>query len=567
MKRRDFIKKSAQGTAALFYAHQVIANEAGDVRLKTEAQKKLPGKLENVNTTDIADAIRLGCRTMQNVFNADDNQIPFFGSEVYPKASLRFSSAHSESHIPGRHLNALLSAEEAIGLELEEEAIENHRRAAFFSYSGPYKLPLNRQKIGGPLVNFCPHNLREGFHALYALTKYRNDNKARELAEQSIATIFDLWNPDSGWDVQRFDAAGLNFQKCQGFIHGEGRMLGPLVKYYRATGYAPALQLALILKEKATAEFFSPGGDYDKERFITRHSHSITCVLSSLAQLADLLCDSALMTRVKAFYDNGLREMRDEIGWSAELVYQKGSDHGEANNTGDILETALILGRWGYHEYYHDAERILRCHLLPSQLRDISFISDPPNPHGKDGLRDVANRHLGAFGFPAPYGHMSVGKGRGGKISFNMDIVGGVVGSLCEAYREVARPGTGGAWVNLLFDHETSEMRVRSPYTHDCLYIEMKQSGPLFVRIPRWLNHDEVKVKGSKKAPIRTNGYLFFGNIPAGQVIRIYFPLKETQITLSGRLHVHPIRVKLQGDAVAAMDNFGMNLTFFDPYE
>ena len=71
------------------------------------------GQLKDVNTTDISSAIRLGCRTMQSVFNADDRNIPFFSSSVRPHAELRFSSAHSESHVPGRHLNALLNAEDA----------------------------------------------------------------------------------------------------------------------------------------------------------------------------------------------------------------------------------------------------------------------------------------------------------------------------------------------------------------------------------------------------------------------------------------------------------------------
>ena len=186
--------------------------------------------------------------------------------------------------------------------------------------------------------------------------------------------------------------------------------------------------------------------------------------MSSLAQLADLMQDSLLMRRVRAFYDNGLREIRDALGWVIESsLPDRPSDLGEVNNTGDILETALILGRWGYTEYYHDAERILRGHLLPSQLRDISFIEEPPNPDNEDGKRDVAARHCGAFGFPAPYGHAPLGKNL---ISFNMDIVGGAVGSLCEAYREVARFDEAGHWLNLLFDHETDAIKIESPYTH-----------------------------------------------------------------------------------------------------
>ena len=258
-------------------------------------------KVKCVNGTDITDAIRLGCRTMQNVFNADDNQVPFFRSTVRPSAALSFNAYASESHVPGRHLNALLNAEDAAGVELDESAVENHRRAAFLSYSGPVAFPLNRQTTDGPPVNFCPHNLREGFHALYALARYRNDDEASALAERSIADIVDLWSEEGGWDLNRLAALGLHYQECQGFLHGEARMLGPLVKLYRTTGCGPALELALVLKEKAIGEFFLPDGGFDSKRFATRHIHSITCVLSSLAQLADLVGDGSLMMRVKAF--------------------------------------------------------------------------------------------------------------------------------------------------------------------------------------------------------------------------------------------------------------------------
>lgn len=529
-----------------------------------EQSKSSTRRVANVDTRDIRSAILLGCGTMQNIFNADDNQIPFFTSTVRPQACLSFHTCHCESHVPGRHLNALLNAEDAAGIKLDESAVERHRQAAFFSYSGVVPLPLNRQTMGGPLVNFSPHNLREGFHALYALVKYRNDAKARDLAERSIVAIRKLWKPESGWDVEQLRKLELNYQACEGFVHGEGRMLGPLVKYYRATRHEPALELALLLKEKAVAEFFLEDGDYTRERFITTHGHSITCVMSSLAQLADLLHDAALMERVRRFYDRGLWKLRDEIGWSPETVFQKNSDHGEANNSGDILETALILGRWGYPQYYHDAERILRCHLLPSQLRDVSFIQDPPNPNGVDGLRDVARRHLGAFGFPAPYGHESVGEGRGHSISFNLDIVGGAVGSLNEAYRETTRLDAAGHWVNLLFDHETDAVEVQSPYTHHSLNVTVRKASPLFVRIPPWVDRKAIRVEGGGKTWQWHGPYLCFPTPTVGEPISIHFPLKEDEITLSGSVHIHPIRVRIRGDEVVAMENFGADLTFFD---
>jgi len=517
--------------------------------------------MQDVNTTDIVDAIRLGCRTMYRLFNADDNDIPFFDIEALPNARMSFSWAHSEAQVPGRFLNALLNAEDAAGIPVEDAAIDKITRAAFFAYGGAVPLPINRQEIGGPLVNFLPTQIREGFHALYALVKFRGSERARELAEASIATVFQFWDPADGWDYPRLEREhGLSIHKPSSFLNGLGRSIGPLVKYFRATGYGPALDLAVVLKEKAVDEYFTDTGAFQAAHGF--HGHSTTCVMSSLAQLADLTSDSNLLGRVKAFYDNGLWEIRDEIGWSIETTNPSPNHgRGEANNTGDILETALILGRWGHSQYYHDAERILRCHLLPSQLRDVSFITEPPNPENDDGKRDVANRIVGSFGLPAPYGHYPIGVAG---VKFNSDIVGGAVGSLCEAYREAARHDVAGHWVNLLVDHETPHISVRSPYTNPRLSIVLKRPGPLFVRLPPWVNPSTVEVAGAAE-PRRTNGYLFFPQPPISRAIDIAYPLAEQELRLKNPAGA--IRVRLRGDTVTAMDNLGADLTFFDPID
>ena len=545
------------------------------------------GKLNDVNTTDMLDAIRLGCRAMSNLFNADDDDIPFFDIVVRPHVKMSFSWAHSEAQVPGRFLNAMLSAENAAGVELDEEAVQKIARAAFFSFEGPVVLPLNRNESGGPLVNFLPHQIREGLHALYALVRYRQSSRAQELAEANIDAIREHWHLSTGWDYQWLERKyGLKCDIPSSFMNELGRAIGPLVKYYRATGYHPALDLAMEIKEKALNEFLTKDGEYHE--VFGYHCHSTTSTMSSLAQLADLTHDAVLLNRVKAFYDYGLWKIRDELGWCIETTRKEGGSfrngnsnygRGEVNSTGDILETALILGRWGYTQCFHDAERMLRCHLLPSQLRDVSFIDAPANPEGDDGKHDVADRLRGSFGFPAPYGHEPVNISM---VKFNTDIVGGSVASLCEAYRERTRSDAAGHWVNLLFDQETPQIKVESAYTHDALRIWPKESRPLFVRMPPWCNPNSIQVEGvpgtggtvvgtsdhgqdahaTPGMPRLSNGYLLFTGAIANRPITIRYPLKQQQITLKNP--AGPIRVRLKGDMVEAMDNHGADLTFFD---
>lgn len=291
-------------------------------------------KLRDVNTTDISDAIQLGCRCMCNCFNADDDDIPYFGANVRPEARLRGSS---ESHTPGRYLNALLNAEDALDIEIEEDAVDKHAKAAFFSYS---RLPLSLHRVSehtggeGTPTELRDHNLREGFHALYALAQYRDSERARELAKASIQVIIDYWGPNEEWDFERDLPVQIAPGSQNTFIQRLARAMGPLVKLYRATGHEPALELAVVLKNKALREYFQEDGGGSTEIF-GRHAHSTTCVLSSLAQLAALTQDESLMGRVKAFYDNGLEQMRDQIGWSIEVTDSEPGGRGEANNTGN----------------------------------------------------------------------------------------------------------------------------------------------------------------------------------------------------------------------------------------
>ena len=347
-----------------------------------------------------------------------------------------------------------------------------------------------------------------------------------------------------------------------------------------------ALDLALLLARKATTEFFLDDGSYDAERF-GGHTHSTTCVMSSLAQLADLTNDSVLLERVRKFYDNGLWEIRDEIGWVVEVGGPQSEVdclRGETNNSGDILETALILGARGHAQYFADAERIIRAHLLPSQLRDVSFIcSAAPPADGSpapDGEIDAAERLRGSWGFPAQHGHIPERLWQGAKprIGFNPDIVGGTTASLVAAVEALSSFDASRHSVNLWFDHETEHLCLRSPYTHPSLQVKLKTEGALFVRMPPWLPEQQLRVEAgvlpsvynpaSKSlhgigAPRRLGDWLVLPCPPTDEWITILFelPVFEQELTWRGR----SVRSRFRGDEVIAMENFNEKLAFFPP--
>jgi hypothetical protein len=114
--------------------------------------------------------------------------------------------------------------------------------------------------------------------------------------------------------------------------------------------------------------------------------------------------------------------------------------------------------------------------------------------------------------------------------------------------------------VNLLFDHDGPDVTVRSPYSAPCLTVTPKSVAPLWVRLPRWAQVQASTLPGAR----REGDWLLFPAPEPGISLEICFALAESKLVLEH--DAHDIRVRLRGDSVAAMDNFGAPLTFFEAY-
>ena len=515
-----------------------------------------------VNTTGLQLAILEGRNPMEGLLDPGHDNLPYFSHVASgPHPRVGHNTSNSMAHVPGRFLNALLSAEDVVGMEVNESVVDNLTRWTYKAFDHPMGLSQTLDlETFKPVALSNLHNLRETCHALYALVKYRDDGKALELAKKQIETVNRFFDYQTGvWNEEAFKGLTGGETNCGlPFPLHFGRYIGPLVKLYKACGMEEALIQAIRLKDFAFENVLNEEGDYDVETF-GRHTHSTTSMISSLAQLGEVLGDHTILARVKSFMENGLGQIALPFGWCIEWADR--NDHvGEINNTGDILETCLILGKSGYSDYFQGAERILRAHILPSQLLDTCFLPDRDCPD-EDYHHKLATRSKGAFGFPCPYGHEYQVDS---KIRFNLDVVGGGVASLCEAYRDKVTTDGSLISVNLHFDHEGNGVKVKSPYTNnDVMEIESGRKCTLRVRLSDWVDREKLTttVNGERSKGIFSGDWLYLPGLDKNSLVKIVIPMKT--VTSDYEFRSDLFTFLWRGDAIEGAKNLDPRLCFF----
>lgn len=540
---------------------------------------KYPKRLE-VNSSDVLLAIKEGCNPMRRQFDPDHGHLPYFENVLSGSDPGNFHHmSFSMSHVPGRWLDALLNAQDVAAVDVPDEVIGYLRKWALKSVDNPMALPalLDLQTFE-PLPICDLHNLRDVSHALVALVRYRQDGEAAAAMDRLIETVNKYFNFSNGaWDevgfhretgcwtffspleeLTRFNVTEELYAEGQLFPRTFGRYVGSLVKYYLATGKELALSQATRLAEHCVTSVVPEDGSYDPKVHGT-HTHSTTSMLSGVSLLGRTIESERVLDRVAAFVENGLTTIANDLGWCTEN-YNRTNDYGEINNTSDMVETCLNLALSGRSGYLQRAERMLRCHFLPAQLLDTSFVENVRRP-SEDWHDRLAERCRGAFGFPCPYG---LEDGEGSWISFNWDIVGGAVGGLCDVYRSIVSTDNGIRSVNLLFEHSDSQLEVHDPYRSDgVLTVEAKSAGPVRIRTSNASVQSEpvVTVLPGHCSSVRSGEWIYVFGVRPGDRIEVRFDWKRQRVAYPIKDEVFTF--ELFGDAVEAASSNGRRLCFF----
>lgn len=491
---------------------------------------------------DLAEAIRLCVRHLNNLYDADRDQEPFFYSNlrVDGTGEMHHSVEIGIPHVVGRCLVGCMTAELYAGIPFPADGLAILERYLKSSFDNPNHLNsyYDPKQDNKRCIEF--HNMREGLFGLWALTAGRHSAWARETAHAMLETLDKMTDDQGHWSLGRAKALGME-GICFGVtIPNATRMVDPLLAFYRATGDELALKLAGLYARAGLRELFEEDGRFAPMERSSGHVHSITSSLSGITDYAMVSKDDAMLAACRRIMNHGVPDYFSSWGWGDEVFPEHPANEvsrGEINQTGDVIRTALLLGDAGYPEYYETAERFLRGMLLPTQHREDElrgYMRENEHP-ASDAERDVLQRTIGGYAMQLPNDRMREGDW---PLS-TLDITSGAVHALSECWRHRVTTRENGCFVNLLFSAETEDVHIESglPKAGSLRFV-MKTAKPLAIRIPRWVDTASltVQLNGTKRVWEVEEGFLRLGALQPGDEGRIGFdvPCKEESEVVDG---------------------------------
>ena len=480
--------------------------------------------------------------------------------------------AEDLTHNAGRALDALLKGREATGRAVDGAVLAALRGVLFATLDNPTGFPAAWCRLADfyydgqqPGMTCSPHNIREAVQALLEL--YRSDGDAE--ARRRLGTLLDslLAITDDGglFRADRIAAEpslsgavpftdhqviGEFYQSC---TQNRGRLIMALTQVYRALGDPRALELAQRFVRLVRAEAFTEDGRLT--HLAGNHTHSITGTVHGLADWGTLAGDLDTLDHARRIMQVGLPPTCSSFGWSVEGAWREViPGRGEVNNTGDMVQAALILGRAGWPGFFESAERMIRSHVLPSQWRIGQIYSRPPDDPKNPPPR-VPDGEDGGWGCPAV-------NDRYGRSRFGiLDITQGGIQCLCAGIREGISEDHLGTAVNLLFSNRGPSLQVDSGLPEQGrLRVAREGTGrapaTLRIRRPSWLDAERLAVRrdGVAERPCLTDHWMIVPVAGAADV-EITFPVARRGGT--EWVNRRPYHVVWDGDQVVAMDPKG----------
>jgi len=169
-----------------------------------------------------------------------------------------------------------------------------------------------------------------------------------------------------GWKTETTRLAG-------GIEEYNAAVLWPAIRFYAASGYAPALELAEGVAQFAlrhTQGYLPNGAIGPVKAELEDHFHTRGNFMLGILKLGLVTGRPEYVAWARQAFDHA-RHVGTDFGWFPEGIKHR---HGEVCCITDMLELALLLGKHVDPAYYADAERYGRNHLIEGQYLDLATL-------------------------------------------------------------------------------------------------------------------------------------------------------------------------------------------------
>ncbi|KKT07609.1 MAG: hypothetical protein UV78_C0002G0008 [Parcubacteria group bacterium GW2011_GWA2_43_17] len=491
----------------------------------------------------------------QNLLNSlrpsTDGYLPYAFLTVNSDYTARFDPS-MEIHNIGRVWDALLRLENATGFTIPADV-----NAGLFSttqqwFNNPDNLCWAPQDWLGLISHqFELHSFRENALALASLAEFRNSTWAKDKAPLLAATLSnatdmgDLTGPDYQWIFGNFwyynqPGVTLYTSRFADPVGSNGRLIEALVYLYQATGNTSVFNLAGQYAAWHLANSTNANGTL-KEAVGLDHTHSYMCTMRGLLLYGELIGGTTgqqYINNVAATYGVSIRNNRiKESGWNPHDW--NGINNAEAASAADSAQIACILGRLGHDEYLDDAERLVRCLILPCQINDTDMASHSLTPDyqgdqnsNPDRYTNLTQRNIGGYG--GMHNMNGAGSPYGGK-QCTTDITASVLHSLVEIYNNIAVHDSNGLKINFHFDYEDDNVSIiskREEYTATVTAQVKITDANVLIRIPQWApaNSIVLSVNGSPISLVKVGNFARISaqSVPMEIKLKYGLPVRTT---------------------------------------
>lgn len=319
---------------------------------------------------------------------------------------------------------------------------------------------------------------------------------------------------------------------------------------------------------------FGEDRTFPPDNRFTGHMHAGLRALVGAADYALYTGDAELYSRVGAIYRD-VRTFATRFGFLPEQVWRKGDVVAcETCALMDYAGLGVTLANHGHPEFWGDMERLMRNHLVESQVTDTSWLRSDDSRQDTEQFswRDIGPRMAGAWsGWSSPNHTLAYrenliwgGPELRGKSRALQNCCGGSgVHGLFILWKNAARFEDGCLSANLHLDKllPQAEIRCLQPY-RGTLTVTLREACTVRVRIPEFAKAEELRLAvNGQTQPVNTFGnYLDVGHCERGDAVEIQYPLPvKTEECVIGNpgFRQYRYQVTWKGDTVMAVEPVG----------